>query len=173
MTPLSTPEGLYPLDTRTGILEIDVVLEAVAKEDIGLLKSLVDLTEVPCTTQTGIPSRPPCPEGVGEGTPITAFPNWGCGPSYHFSLEAAQQFFDNIAYRFPLYVYAVYRSPRSIEGVRSIAYEIMLAESLEDGSANTIFLDVEGRIIRADSGCNIPSTMIPEGADFILPPLSR
>lgn len=170
----SAPEGLYPRDTRTGIPEVDVVLEAVANEDFDVLKSLVNLTDLPCTNQVdGPPSIPRCQAGMEEGTPIAIFPTGGCEPGYWLSLQEAQQLFDLGKWLWPLYPYAVYRSPRSIEGGHPVAYEVVVAYNLEPQSAMIIFLDSEGRVISTSRGLCYPNQSLPEGIDFILPPLKE
>jgi hypothetical protein len=67
-------EPYYPLSTRTGLEEVDRVLEAVASDDQQELLSMVRFTEAKCTHAQGLGGPPKCREGEEEGTSMGVFP---------------------------------------------------------------------------------------------------
>lgn len=69
-----TPEGYYPLDTMTGIEDVDNVLAAVASGDPQRLREQVRFTVAPCTTADGLGGPPKCREGEEEGTRLEVLP---------------------------------------------------------------------------------------------------
>jgi hypothetical protein len=72
----------YPLDTRTGIPEIDTVLAAVADGDLEELRSLIQYTNAPCTWREGLGGPPKCREGESEGTMLEVLPFLGSEGSF-------------------------------------------------------------------------------------------
>ena len=75
-------EAYHPLSTRTGIEEVDRVLEAVASGDRQALLSVVQFTEAECTHAQGLGGPPKCREGEEEGTSMEVFPFLGGEGSY-------------------------------------------------------------------------------------------
>jgi hypothetical protein len=64
----------YPDSTRTGISEVDAVLDAVSSANSPQLQSLFELTPSPCVVNPiGIHNPPKCPDGVSAGTLIPVF----------------------------------------------------------------------------------------------------
>lgn len=167
-SPDVAPAGLYPPSVRTGTPEVDRVIEAVTRQDLDKVMSLVEMTRVPCTLQVhGMPGLPPCPEGTPDGTPIEVFPASSCHVSYTRSLEGVRASFADTLSR-PLYVYAVYRANWRI-GDRVATSAIILGSDREAPGGPTIFLDDAGKIVGLVR-CSAPSAAVPEGASFILPP---
>lgn len=82
-SPERTTAGPYhPLTTRTGVEEVDRVLEAVASGDQQRLLSVVKLTEAKCTHAQGLGGPPKCREGEEEGTSMEVLPFLGGEGSY-------------------------------------------------------------------------------------------
>lgn len=79
-TPAVT-EG-YPLDTRTGLPDVDPVLAAVASGDPEELHSLIQYTNAPCTTKDGLGGPPKCRAGEAEGTVLEVLPFLGSEGSF-------------------------------------------------------------------------------------------
>lgn len=76
-TSSAQPAGLseyYPLDTQTGIPDVDNVLAAVAGGNPRELYALVNYTVAPCTTAEGLGGPPKCTEGEAEGTLLEVLP---------------------------------------------------------------------------------------------------
>ncbi|HSG41878.1 MAG TPA: hypothetical protein VLA72_01875 [Anaerolineales bacterium] len=74
--------GLHPLSTRTGIAEIDVVLDAVESNDPQEIRSLLHFINVPCTNADGLGGPPKCREKESEGTVVEVFPFLGSEGGY-------------------------------------------------------------------------------------------
>lgn len=61
---------LHPLDTRTGIEEIDTVLDAIAHADVQRQRELINFTTAPCTFADGLGGPPKCRQAETEGTKV-------------------------------------------------------------------------------------------------------
>jgi hypothetical protein len=72
----------YPLDTRTGIPDIDNVLAAVARGDAEDVRALIQYTHAPCTWKEGLGGPPKCREGEAEGTMLEVLPFLGSEGSF-------------------------------------------------------------------------------------------
>jgi hypothetical protein len=64
----------YPLTVRTGIAEIDSVLDAITNPDIAARIELVSYITSACTTQDGLGGPPKCLPDEVEGTLVDTFP---------------------------------------------------------------------------------------------------
>jgi hypothetical protein len=82
-TPSEPPEGFHPLTTRTGIEDLDKIVDVVASGDVQMLRSLIQFTNTKCTTAEGLGGPPKCREGAVEGTPVEVLPIFGS--EGHFS----------------------------------------------------------------------------------------
>jgi hypothetical protein len=85
-TPSEPSEGGYPLTTRSGIADVDNILEVVASGDVQMLRSLIQFTNTKCTTADGLGGPPKCRDGEAEGTPVEVLPIFG--PEGHFFHKA-------------------------------------------------------------------------------------
>jgi hypothetical protein len=167
VNPHVTPADLYSKETRTGIPEVDQVLDAVMQKDAQALDRLVITEQVPCTTQpSGSDPRPVCPPGTPSGTVLDVFPTGHCQLSYAYGIESARQVVGQKTLARPLWAYAVYRRGAG----DSSGYAVVLASSSDDRSAALVYLNGQGQIVEADTVCNDPSTDVPSLADFVLPP---
>lgn len=84
-TPASQPtpsEGFHPLTTRTGIEDVDKIVEVVSSGDLSTLRSLIQFTNTKCTKAEGLGGPPKCRDGEVEGTPVEVLPIFG--PEGHF-----------------------------------------------------------------------------------------
>lgn len=75
-------EPFHPLTMRTGVEEVDRVLEAVASGDQQALLSVIQFTEAKCTHAEGLGGPPKCRDGEAEGTPMEVLPFLGSEGSY-------------------------------------------------------------------------------------------
>lgn len=75
-------EPYHPLSTRTGVEEIDHILDVVASGDQQALLSVIQFTEAKCTHAEGLGGPPKCREGEVEGTPMEVLPFLGSEGSY-------------------------------------------------------------------------------------------
>ncbi len=72
----------YPLDTRTGLPDVDPVLAAVASGNPEELRSLIQYTNAPCTWREGLGGPPKCQESEAEGTMLEVLPFLGSEGSF-------------------------------------------------------------------------------------------
>ena len=86
-TPAAT-DG-YPLDTRTGLPDIDPVLAAVASGDPEELRGLIQYTHAPCTRKEGLGGPPKCTGNEAEGTVLEVLPYLGSEGSFIRKSEIA------------------------------------------------------------------------------------
>lgn len=68
------PSEYYPIDTQTGIPDVDNVLAAVASGNPQELYALINFTTAPCTNTEGLGGPPKCTEGEPEGTQLEVLP---------------------------------------------------------------------------------------------------
>lgn len=93
---------------RTGIAEVDRVIEAVEAEDIQTLAGMVTYFEQPCGPPGGIPSPPQCPEGEPDGTPVDVWWSATCEGYYVSRAETESHIMGRVE-DVGLRLYAVYR----------------------------------------------------------------
>ena len=74
LKPVLDAQGTYSLETRTGIKEIDNVIEEVASGERERLERVIKYTAAPCTTAEGFGGPPKCRPGETEGTPVDGLP---------------------------------------------------------------------------------------------------
>ena len=75
-------EKYHSLDTRTGIVEIDRVLDAVENDNPQSLIDLFSYTKIECMTVNALGGPPPCREGESEGTMVEVLPFLASEGSY-------------------------------------------------------------------------------------------
>jgi hypothetical protein len=135
----------YPLTTRTGMKEIDRVLDSIG--DIQKLRSLVQLTATTCTKRDGLGGPPKCLPGEGEGTPVDVLPFLGPEGYFLRSTEINDwQGFDTSG------IYAIYEvssGAYSDENYPAGKYAILFVGT-ENQAAIALNLR-DGRIIRVDN----------------------
>jgi hypothetical protein len=76
-TPLQPAQDFepgFPLNTKTGIAQVDNVLAAMASRDPRKLQGLVRYTTAPCTMADGLGGPPKYREGEAEGTLLQVLP---------------------------------------------------------------------------------------------------
>jgi len=80
-------ERFHPLRTRTGIQEVDNILDVVASGDVETLRSLIQFTDAKCTWRDGLGGPPKCREGEVEGTQVEVLPFIGPEGSFYRKSE--------------------------------------------------------------------------------------
>jgi len=143
----------YPLDTRTGISEIDPVLAAVESGDPQELRSLIQYTTAPCTWKEGLGGPPKCREGEAEGTILEVLPFLGSEGSFIRKGESASwPGIDASA------LYAVLRVADNAAGEQYYLPGEYVAYFLQKGDKPGVGLHItDGRIVRVDALFNGPS----------------
>lgn len=88
-SPAATETTGYPLDTRTGLPDVDPVLAAVGSGDPEELRALIQYTKAPCTLKEGLGGPPKCRAGEAEGTVLEVLPFLGSEGSFIRKSEIA------------------------------------------------------------------------------------
>ena len=73
-----------PASTPTGVVEVDVIIDAVERQDIEALVDLVRYQQVLCRpgTEDDYIAPPGCPAGSPDGTPVQVFMSGSCHPGW-------------------------------------------------------------------------------------------
>lgn len=147
--PVSTPSvsGGYPLDTRTGVAEIDPVLAAVESGDPQTVRSLIQFTSALCTWKDGLGGPPKCREGEAEGTIVEVLPLLASEGSYFRKEEI-----HNWLGLEPEALYAVYQV--SVNALREEYYpqgDYMAIFVPQKNQPADVLHIADGRIVRVDS----------------------
>ncbi len=159
---------------RTGIPEVDRVIEAVLSEDVDTLVALVRYEQAECSTSetSDFPEPPRCEAGQAEGSAVDVFVSGSCKPAY-VSREEVPGFLRLNIEDAGLSVYAVY-STKSHPGLDS-DYRVVFQgpEGREDTGGAGIAID-DGGIASLTFVCGSITDMArfleSAGADVILPP---
>jgi hypothetical protein len=166
----STAAPPTPPPGRSGIPYVDAVIEAGLSGDARVLRELIRLNPVPCTTRQGLGGPPKCMPGESDGAMVEAFPILGSEGWY--LREADVDTWPGIG---PVDVYAVYRTGSdtySDEFYPAGEYAVVFAQP---GSAETVTLQVtRDGIVRLDYGFRptIQELYQQHEADFILGPFA-
>jgi hypothetical protein len=163
----------YPPDTRTGIPEIDGVIDTIMQQDIDARVELVRYIQYPCTTGDGLGGPPKCQDDEADGTTVTAFP-----VLYSEGVHVRpDQILDvlNFSVRGLLAVYTVpestWRSDDWPVGETAIVFT-----SEDGGYPHVITLHIsDGEIVRLEFNAGWPPFpwIWDRSDDFILPPSTR
>ena len=165
-------ETYYPLTIRTGIEEIDHILDASG--DVQKLRSLIQFTSARCTKLDGLGGPPNCLPHEGKGTPVDVLPFLGPEGSFLRKDEIENwQGFEASG------IYAIYE----------ISIDAFFDENYPAGQYAILFVGKEnqpaislrvsnGRIVRVDyifdnSPESLGAILQREAARLILAPVAR
>jgi hypothetical protein len=174
-TPASQPtsaETVHPLTTRTGIEEIDRILDASG--DVKKLRSLIQFTPIRCTKRDGLGGPPKCLQNEEEGTLVDVLPF--LGPEGYFlrkdEIDAWQGFEASGLFA----IYKVSPGAYSDENYPAGRYAILFLGK-ENQPAISLRLS-NGMIVRVDyvfdnSPESLDATLQRESARLILAPVTR
>jgi hypothetical protein len=161
-------------ERRTGIEDVDRVIQAILSDDIEALRAVTGYVQVACTlTQEGIGAPPLCREGEPEGTLVDVFQGAQC-EGFYMRPDEMQTSLESIA-RSPNTLYAVYRTRSDDwpEGKYVAIFETDVLDRPElDAVAATI---AGGRMVGFHFGCAMTPEQFVEFfrvTDFVLPPES-
>ena len=175
-SPTASGEPLedYPLDTRTGNLDVDPVLAAVASGDPEEVRALVRYTNAPCTRAEGLGGPPKCREGETEGTMLDVLPMLASEGSFLRKEEISS--WKGVD---PVALYAVYRvSPNALdEQYYPQGDYIAFYKANEDQTAIALHI-ADGGIVRVDHIYGefpeaLKSVIERDASEVILTPKSR
>lgn len=96
---------------RTGVPEVDRIIEAILNQDVDALAGLVRYQQEECSTSdsSDIPEPPRCKAGQADGSLVDVFLSGACKPSY-VTREEVPDFLSLNVGETELSVYAVYRT---------------------------------------------------------------
>lgn len=166
-------EAYHPLSARTGIEEVDSVLDALASGDARELRSLIQFTNAKCTRAEGLGGPPKCLAGETEGTPVEVLPFLGSEGSFLRKDEI-----DNWQGVDISGVYALYEvSPDVIVEEYYPAGEYALMLVGKESQSPVVLRLSAGRLVRVDypagdSSESLKAVLQREAGTLILPPLN-
>lgn len=178
-TPVNTPapeptvaEPYHPLTTRTGIEEIDRILDASG--DVQKLRSLIKLTSTRCTKRDGLGGPPKCLPGEGEGTPVEVLPF--IGPEGYFLRKDEIKLWQGFDTSGLFAIYEVSSNAYSDENYPAGQYAILFVGKENEPAISLRIKD--GRIVRVDyvfddSPESMDEILRREAAKLILAPVGR
>jgi len=170
-TPSASIDIEYPPDMRTGIKEIDHVIDAIMDKDIEARLDLVQFTTTACTTTDGLGGPPNCEPGEADGTIVDAFPVSN-GEGHFVRSDKIQGAFDFVV-RGLLAIYVVPEDAYHADYWPAGEYGIVFT-SEDGGSPHVITVLVEdGLIVRLEFNPGWPPFDLVWGKsdEFILSPI--
>jgi hypothetical protein len=173
-SPTSSPSEGYPLDTMTGLSDVDTVLAAVASGDPGKLRARIQYTRAPCTWEDGLGGPPKCREGEAEGTLLEVLPLISSeGGHIRRNEISSWQGIDEKA------LYAVYRvSENALDEKYYPPGDYIVFFVPGDNQTTTALRVAAGGIVRVDTifgefPDSIKKTVERDTSEVILPPKER
>jgi len=170
-TPSLSIDIEYPPDTRTGIDEIDIVIDAIMSQNLETRLDLVRLTTTACSTTDGLGGPPKCQPDENDGTLVESFPV-SSGEGTHIRPESLKEVFD-FSVRGLMAVYPVPEDAYEVDYWPAGEYGIVFTS--EDGETpHVITVLVEGgQIVRLDFDPGWPPFEVVWGKsdEFILSPI--
>ena len=175
VNPIPTLEGtraalrlaVHPPEKRTGIEELDLIIDVVLAHDFARLKELTRYLVTECTHADGLGGAPKCAEGEAEGMLVEVVPF--LGPEGHH-----QRLAEYAAWQGPdvLGLLAAYR----------VSSEVFSDENYPAGEYALVFLDAEssmpvtlqitdGKVVRFDhrDGGSLGDDLEREAEDVLVP----
>jgi len=159
--------ALYPPEARTGLPELDAIIDALLRHDFVSIKELTSYLEIGCTSADGLGGPPKCQQGESEGTSVEVVPF--LGPEGHHSRRA-----DYESWQGPdvLGLLAAYRtSPGTYADPAYPAGEYALVFLLPGGPETLTLQVTGGRIVRYDYqfGGQTERDLLRKAEEIILP----
>ena len=155
-------------ESKSGVDELDRVIQIVLEGDRQALRSLIRYTLAECTFEDGLGGPPKCKEGEVEGEAVEVLPF--LGPEGHFIRKEEIVSWTGIDATDIYAVYSVSATAYSDPIYPSGKYAITFIN--EAGFLITTLQIVEGQIVRVDSDLGNPPAIRLEDVDkFLIPPL--
>jgi hypothetical protein len=152
---LPKPPPGHPLSMRSGVREVDAILEVLERRDLASLNALVSLQEYPCEAQGEAVLR--CAAGASATTPVRGFPELTC--SAHLARLSERAFLDWATRPgATLHAVAVVPSGHAPESDHTI---IVITPVRPFKWESNGLLIRAGRVVGAIDGCDIPDGMYP------------
>jgi len=159
--------AVYPPETRTGIAELDSIIDAVLAHDATSLRAMTAYTQVGCTQTDGLGGPPKCDDGEAEGTLLEVVPFLGSEGHHQRRVEYEQWIGPDV-----LGLLAAYRvGPEEYSDEAYPAGEYAIA-FLDANGMSDITLQVRGgRVVRFDYGFpgSLQGDLERDAAEILLP----
>lgn len=143
---------------RTGMPEIDHIIETALAGDVGELRSLVHFTQAHCTHAEGLGGPPKCLPDETESSLVEVLPLLGAEGS--FIRKAELQQWEGVQVASLYAVYEVSAAAYSDEYYPRGEYALVFIPA-NNYSASITLQVTQGRIVRIDHGYVDPSQMDP------------
>ncbi len=158
---------VYPPETRTGITELDNIIDEVLAHDFVALRGLTDFTVIGCTHVEGLGGPPKCAPNEVEGTLLEVVPF--LGPEGHHKRRAEYQEWSGPDVLGLLAVYRVSSKAYSDEAYPAGEFALVF---LEGNGAIDLTLQVRhGRVVRYDYdfGGSVESDLELHSEEILIP----
>ncbi len=173
---LAGSPAVHPPAARTGVPEVDAVIQAFLGNDLGGRRSLVRYVTTPCTTAQGSGGPPKCGAGEANGTAVTVFPFLGSEGEFvrRDGIDRVLQFEVQGLYGVYRVPETVFRAPYWPAGQYAIVFVCKEDLPTVKGSRQQAVVYVEGggvvRIARSPLRAAWPPDEAA-GATWLLPPV--
>lgn len=167
-SPTVTAAEAMGREVKTGVDELDLIIQTVLEGDIQTLRSLVRYTVAACTFEDGLGGPPKCAAGEAEGETVEVLPF--LGPEGHFIRKDEIDSWSGVEAAKVYAVYSVsdaaYSDPNYPRGEYAIAF-------INDaGFMITTIQIIAGRIVRVDTNLGYPPAIPPQAVgEFLIPPV--
>lgn len=140
--------AVQPPETRTGVDEIDLIIDAVLAHDVEMLRKLTGYLQIGCTHADGLGGPPKCTQEEEEGTMVEVVPF--LGPEGHHQRRADYEQWQGPDVLGLLAVYWVSAQAYSDEAYPAGEYAIAFLTA--NGAIDLTLQVLEGRVVRYDYG---------------------
>jgi hypothetical protein len=148
-----------PAAGRTGIPELDRIIEIVLAGNPDAVRSLIQFTQTACTNIEGLGGPPKCLANEEPGTPIEVLPF--LGPEGHFIRKADIQTWDGLQASQLFAAYQVSDQAYTDVNYPAGEYALVFIGGLENQTSLTLQVR-GGRIVRIDVGLQFPPVLREE-----------
>lgn len=167
------PAGFHAPGTQTGIASVDTFLNTVGQEPVEVVVDKFAFLDIACAPTTGgvAPDVPPC-DDLPAGTVRSVFPMaTSCTLNYAFSREQAAEMLRAVE---GAYLHSVWQTTPVAGGpLQAVGSYLVLFGTEQGGGPGSplFYLDANGTVIRAGSGCGPFEGVVPAGSTAILAPI--
>ena len=173
-TVVPDPPTQVPRDMKTGIPEVDFVIDTILSNDLENRQALVRFVTVGCTTADGLGATPKCENGQAEGTLVDFFPLGGPGEGHSVPASEVGRVMEFEAES----LYAAYVVSEDLPDRADFPHGkyalFFTTVSSEESNKESVILrvDDEGYIVRLDGLVGIPLDFYfqQKAADLLDPP---
>ncbi len=167
-TPSPPAPAFHDPETRTGVGDVDRIIDVVLEGDSEKIKDALTLTVTGCTRADGLGGPPKCREGEPEGTPVEVLPF--LGPEGNFLRRDELDEWPGIEVAGLYAVYLVSEAAYSDENYPAGEYAVVFLDASE--VTHIALQVVEGGIVRIDYifGDSLDTRLERDAEEILLPP---